>query len=947
METLESLPSVSKRTVTPKALLHQKYGERAVYKIEKVESAGNDCPGLVIPQSGHSLFRCCLELPDCSVTSDTFTKKKDAEQSAAKMAIEKLGIIQPKTENLTVQETWDVLVARLSYLFSDEFLSSSHPLVGHFRAAVQREGDIFGLLPISVLATYDSRVNNLCKSINPRAELSPSLTIAIVMKAARLSDSVYISEGTLWVCKQHPHSPDCIQALVDQGLDPTERIQIEAVYIPCSLVKPVEPFHFYVSSKEYYMDVVAKRLGLSDYSRMLVSRTIGKASSEMRLYFSAPDDPLFSSDSSVDVLSHATDCINTALELNERASYFSGQKIYGDAVMSIVGYMWKSTNLFHKDVSLDSYYRVLIGRTPSGNYKLSREAILAAELPTLFTLHSNWRGSLPRDLLCMFCRQHRLLEPVFMTKVIDHSEHSSEILEECKRLKLSSSMSGRSTGEVNDITNGKSVGNGSSFGCEVKILSRGNDVIIEYSTEDLFRKQSDAIHSAALKVLNYLNKYFKELDISVEELTRFGDAQGVHVYPDVFTREFMLCRSAHNHWPKSILKKCCSEAHPNKNHENGISLIKIEGPDSGSCPSIGSLVCISYSVSLLRDGHSYLTQPLESGDDFQFEVGVGAVIHQLEACVMQLSLNQNAQFVTEIPSEDLILASAGESTKLLLPLSLQDCCLEYSVQLLQITEPLEDRMEQALFSPPLSKQRVDYALKHIYEANATSLVDFGCGSGSLLDSLLDHPTSLEKIVGVDISQKGLCRAAKMLHSKLSVNSTVRTAVLYEGSITDFDSRLYGFDIGTCLEVIEHMEEDQACIFGDVVLSCFCPEILLVSTPNYEYNSILQKTVLSSRGEEDPDVSTQSQPFKFRNHDHKFEWTREQFNSWALDLASRHNYSVEFSGVGGSADVEPGFASQIAVFQRKSEVKDCSNSNDSANIYEDIWEWSNNRPRSAI
>ncbi|KAG9439665.1 hypothetical protein H6P81_019830 [Aristolochia fimbriata] len=946
MGSLENLPSVKTGAVTPKALLHQKYGERAVYKIEEVkDSSVNDCPGLAITQQARTLFRCYLELPDFSVTSGTFTKKKDAEQSAAKMAIEKLGI-QPKTENITVQEIWDELVARLSYLLSDEFLSSSHPLVGHFRAAFLREGDNFGLVPISVLPTYDTRLNNLCKSIDPRAEISPSLAIAIVVKAARLSDSVCISEGTLWICRQHPHSPGIIQALLDQDLDPIERTQIEAVFIPCSLAMPIESFHLYVSSKEYYMDAIGKRLGLSDYSRLLISRNIGKASSEMRLYYPAPDDPLFSPDSSVDMLSNAADRSSTAFELNERASYFSGQKIYGDAIMSIVGYMWKSTNLFYKDMSLDSYYRLLISKTPGGNYKLSREAILAAELPTLFTTRSNWRGSLPRDLLCMFCRQHRLLEPVFSTKLIADSVSSPEVLEPCKKMKLSSNMLGRSTGEVNAVTNDKAVRNGCSFGCEVKILSRGNDVIIEYLSKEFFRKQSDAIQSAALKVLNCLNKYFKELDNSVEGLTRSEDAQGVHVYPDVFCREFMLCPSAHNHRPQAILRKHCSEALPNKKHENGISLTKIEGPDCGSSPSIGSLVCISYSVSLMRDGHSCLNQPLESGNDFQFEIGSGAVIHQLEACVMQLSLNQSAHFVTDITSEDLILASAGDSAKLVLSLSLQDCCLEYSVQLLQLTEPLEDRMEQALFSPPLSKQRVDYALKHIYESKATSLVDFGCGSGSLLDSLLEHPTSLEKIVGVDVSQKGLCRAAKMLHSKLSMNTTVRTAVLYEGSITDFDSRLCGFDIGTCLEVIEHMEEDQACLFGDVVLSCFCPRILLVSTPNYEYNSILQKTVLNNRGEEDTDEGSQSLPFKFRNHDHKFEWTRQQFNNWALDLASRHNYSVEFGGVGGPGNVEPGFASQIAIFKRKSNVNDCCfDSDNSSDMYKVIWEWSNDRFRS--
>jgi len=49
---------------------------------------------------------------------------------------------------------------------------------------------------------------------------------------------------------------------------------------------------------------------------------------------------------------------------------------------------------------------------------------------------------------------------------------------------------------------------------------------------------------------------------------------------------------------------------------------------------------------------------------------------------------------------------------------------------------------------------------------------------------------------------------QIIHSKLSKNSvlqeSVRSAVLYDGSITDFDSRLYGFDIGTCLEVLNNL-----------------------------------------------------------------------------------------------------------------------------------------------
>lgn len=50
---------------------------------------------------------------------------------------------------------------------------------------------------------------------------------------------------------------------------------------------------------------------------------------------------------------------------------------------------------------------------------------------------------------------------------------------------------------------------------------------------------------------------------------------------------------------------------------------------------------------------------------------------------------------------------------------------------------------------------------------------------------------------------------QVLHSKLTMMSdpeapckSIKSAVLYDGSITDFDSRLCGFDLGTCLEVFK-------------------------------------------------------------------------------------------------------------------------------------------------
>ncbi|KAK1566598.1 hypothetical protein Q3G72_001782 [Acer saccharum] len=72
--------------------------------------------------------------------------------------------------------------------------------------------------------------------------------------------------------------------------------------------------------------------------------------------------------------------------------------------------------------------------------------------------------------------------------------------------------------------------------------------------------------------------------------------------------------------------------------------------------------------------------------------------------------------------------------------------------------------------------------------------------------------------------------------------------------------------------------------------------------------------------------------------------------WASELAARHNYIVEFSGVGGFVDIEPGFASQIAVFRSRlpPEEDNYPKDEDLAHNYKVIWEWdSNNQSRSSL
>lgn len=89
-----SVAAVKKPRLSAKAIIFNKFGKESRYVIEEVRDVTeNGCPGLVIPQKGPCLYSCTLQLPEFSVVSDIFKKKKDAEQNAAEKALEKVCII--------------------------------------------------------------------------------------------------------------------------------------------------------------------------------------------------------------------------------------------------------------------------------------------------------------------------------------------------------------------------------------------------------------------------------------------------------------------------------------------------------------------------------------------------------------------------------------------------------------------------------------------------------------------------------------------------------------------------------------------------------------------------------------------------------------------------------------------------------------------------------------
>lgn len=154
-----------------------------------------------------------------------------------------------------------------------KFLSSQNPLGGHFRAALRRDGDLYGSVPASVIAVCDSKLANLCKLINPKVESSHLLLLIYIMRAAtRLSKFVVTSGGQLSIWRKDPYPPEIIESSIIQQSESPDSVCIEAIYIPSSLENAVHPVILNVSSSGYYLDVIARKLDLTDGNKILVSR---------------------------------------------------------------------------------------------------------------------------------------------------------------------------------------------------------------------------------------------------------------------------------------------------------------------------------------------------------------------------------------------------------------------------------------------------------------------------------------------------------------------------------------------------------------------------------------------------------------------------------------------------------------------------------------------------
>src|SRR5262249_32488619 len=155
----------------------------------------------------------------------------------------------------------------------------------------------------------------------------------------------------------------------------------------------------------------------------------------------------------------------------------------------------------------------------------------------------------------------------------------------------------------------------------------------------------------------------------------------------------------------------------------------------------------------------------------------------------------------------------------------------------------------------------------------------------------------EEILGMDVSIRSLEVAQSRLKlERLPVQHAERLRLIH-GSLMYRDKRLAGFDAAAVVEVVEHFDPPRLSAFERVLFEFARPKTVVLTTPNREYNVIWESLTAGT----------------FRHSDHRFEWTRQEFQQWAARLAHTQRYPVDFLTV-GSEDAKVGSPTQMSIFK---------------------------------
>lgn len=207
----------------------------------------------------------------------------------------------------------------------------------------------------------------------------------------------------------------------------------------------------------------------------------------------------------------------------------------------------------------------------------------------------------------------------------------------------------------------------------------------------------------------------------------------------------------------------------------------------------------------------------------------------------------------------------------------------------------EEAMERQV---GLHQQRLDAVVATLKQHGAHTVIDLGCGEGKLLTLLLEE-AQFSRIAGMDVSFRTLETTKRHLKPDHLPAKQQERISLFQGSLVYQDPRLSGYDAAVIVEVIEHLDLPRLAAFERVVFEFARPGMVIITTPNAEYNTRWETLPAGT----------------MRHQDHRFEWTRAEFQEWARQVCERFGYEVSHHAI-GAEDEQVGPPSQMVVFELK-------------------------------
>eukprot|EP00884_Botryococcus_braunii_P019946 jgi/Botrbrau1/6635/Bobra.104_2s0022.1 len=231
-----------------------------------------------------------------------------------------------------------------------------------------------------------------------------------------------------------------------------------------------------------------------------------------------------------------------------------------------------------------------------------------------------------------------------------------------------------------------------------------------------------------------------------------------------------------------------------------------------------------------------------------------------------------------------------------LPMAGPETCMkdvQIHVKVVKVANAVLPSSGVASFVPCLAQQRYSFIVQTLQQHKCRVVADVGCGEGRLLEYLISQGFLAESLYGLDVSKSGLQRAARKLGSRGPPSChLINISAFTEEAAAGGWQGMGSCDAVILTEVVEHLDPMPLSNVFKVVLGTVRPQVVIITTPNVEYN-----TVLVGAG-------VPLQEGMFRNSDHRFEWTRKDFEAWVMKgIESYPAYSASFHGIGKTVNHE--------------------------------------------